>query len=363
MSIEPMAEVKFCYQCGRRIDASKGQCWYCGSRVRRSIRPLRHCHYCGSEVPGAAVKCSHCGEFLDGREKKPDKPPDQMIYVVDKSLLQSGQDRKLLPGRAVPPDVARSLEHRTVMAIEANQPHLIEQPGISFVQPSGQFQGDPDILDVEAEAHTLSGSSRMLPSPEDSTQKQAVGGRGELVPLKGRSQSSSNLPMRRDETPQAVGMRLGLKLGHALASFSKWLLKSMSQDRPVENEVIDAALEDRYRVCESCTEEILTADNFCFHCGTQYHAGPAEGAKRRATTNYPSNAPLFFLLALVSGTHLFVAMEERIPVEPAYLAGASVVLGVWAFLRRRTSLSQLFSILFVVLNIVIFLGFMILGDG
>ncbi len=37
----------------------------------------KRCPFCGGEIPPQVVKCMHCGEFLDGRQRADQPPPQQ----------------------------------------------------------------------------------------------------------------------------------------------------------------------------------------------------------------------------------------------------------------------------------------------
>ena len=65
--------IKFCRHCGRIIAQDSSACPYCGGIVIR-LHLQKECPFCGEIVKAKALKCKHCGEFLDGRDTQPPQP-------------------------------------------------------------------------------------------------------------------------------------------------------------------------------------------------------------------------------------------------------------------------------------------------
>jgi predicted amidophosphoribosyltransferase len=341
--------VRFCHQCGRRIDPQRDQCWYCGASKHRKIRPLKTCSYCGSQVPPEAVKCRHCGEFLDGRDRS--KPaaaeqPQQVVYVVDRALLQAQADRRLLPGQPVPPEVARRLSGPTVQAIEHNRPDLIDDPHVRALPapaPAPEVGGE-SIVDVPAreipEGSEMAGGRKLLPGASRDLVRSGGGGAG----------GSANLPSRREDTPQGVGGGVGGMVGGALAALGRFLIRTAPGKTRPKPEEIEVRREDRYRICEQCQTEMLADDNFCFHCGMQYHAAVSLKEPEKLVM-YRSNTPIYIVIVLLVG--LLWLMGTGIGASlPGWsrpvVAAASLGMCAAAFMRRRTFTSQLVCIVLVV---------------
>jgi hypothetical protein len=118
-----MADVKYCYRCGRRISKEQPDCWYCGTSVHRTIRPERRCPFCDEVVREKAIKCANCGEFLEspleverepaaaeGPAPAPSGPPHARVARVDPPAGTAG---------AIGEEPRRRLEHVTRPKLEA----------------------------------------------------------------------------------------------------------------------------------------------------------------------------------------------------------------------------------------------------
>ncbi|MCW5876548.1 MAG: hypothetical protein KIS85_06660 [Anaerolineales bacterium] len=55
-----------------------------------SAPTIRQCPYCGEEILAAAIKCKHCGEFLnDTHETQSAVTPEPKVVVKEGIFLQS----------------------------------------------------------------------------------------------------------------------------------------------------------------------------------------------------------------------------------------------------------------------------------
>ena len=63
-----------CPSCSQTIQLPKPSPNQPASPIEPPQKQTRDCPFCGEEILLSAIKCKHCGEFLDGRNRKPDTP-------------------------------------------------------------------------------------------------------------------------------------------------------------------------------------------------------------------------------------------------------------------------------------------------
>lgn len=76
--------IKYCRHCGRIIPLESSECPYCDKVVIREHQQ-KECPFCGEAVKAKAIKCKHCGEFLDGRGARP--PDRQQVLHIEKAII------------------------------------------------------------------------------------------------------------------------------------------------------------------------------------------------------------------------------------------------------------------------------------
>ena len=360
---------KFCFQCGRRVDHTRDNCWYCNAPIHRKLRPDRKCPFCGGTVPTSAIKCIHCKEWLDGRPREEVAPVSQVVYMVDPTMLQGGHEQRLLGGHPVPRQIAHQLSRDTVRAIEENDPRMIDQPGIKMLEAPA------DAVDEVLDADVVDASEfqpvGMLPAPEgapegepepegrEAESRDLVHREGGLARTGEGAGGGANLPALRGETPQAVAAKVGLTMGKAIGSAARWLVRNApGRKGPGGGETLETQMDERYRVCENCATEILTADNYCYACGMQYHMTQADEKKRKKVA-YPSNfgnylVVIVMLAALVALDFVKVELPGYVP---HILGAVAAFFSLMAFVQRRSSFSQVFSLVLLIATAVIYFRF------
>ena len=356
MSQSGLKKATFCYRCGRRVSKQLDLCWYCGAPTERWIRQPKRCPFCGEEVRPEAVKCRHCGEFIDGRARQPEPPPpQQIIFVVDRQLLQGRSDLQLLAGRPVPPDVARQLDAQTVRAIETGQPKLLAQPGVRALPAPATDEAVSDAEPVD-DGDSMVRDIVPLKSGGGGVARRGAEPSGNLPALRGREENQ-NLPALSERLAPAV-RDTAFGVGKALIKAGGWLARRMftSPPPPPDDGVMDAQPRDLYQICERCQTEILTKDNFCYHCGMKYHS-PAADIKALAPVIMPDkrlNMGQFLLtIALLTACGVLKKMPDLVPGYGSIVAwvagGLAVSLSIYGVMRGRGFRNKIFSLILGVL--------------
>lgn len=251
-----MAEVKYCYRCGRRVSPEHTDCWYCGATLHRTIRPERRCPYCDEVVRAKAIKCANCGEFLDqpleveketaGRKRgEPEKP----------AAPEAGPRRDRTVEVSARPEPGRAIEQKTRLKLEAptrfrqgkggetdagataESPEVPESVLKGRAKPKDLIRverGERDMATVEVEVEPAEPPARRAGKTEVAIPPEAA---------------------ERGEPPQGLLARI------------KQLFVGAPPPPPPRMEVKERS---RYRICAICGTEILSTDNYCFHCGQKY---------------------------------------------------------------------------------------------
>ena len=388
---ETDVEILYCWRCGKHVKRGPGKCWYCNAATIRTIRPPRHCPFCEQVIPAKAIKCHHCGEFLDGRARPEDvaleleasriqqeqqlqqqqlqhQQPQQITFVIDKAVIGSDQPLMLSGGQQLPPDVQGRLTQQTARAIASNSPDLIDQPGIQALpapetatpaappQPPAALPPAQDVAGSTPPA-ALPGPGVEIPAAGAGPASPAApvtppGGQFPVVP----SATEGQAPVRASQP--GGGALVPASENHPVVPYQETPPKKTARKRKVKRKIKKTKVESRYAVCKVCLTEVLASDNYCFHCGTVLRH-EAAGKRRKESIYYPSNAAyyglslflmaLYVLVGLKPGIIGYVGLELPSVQVVLGLSGVSLLLLVAAFFRRRTSFSQILTVFFLVL--------------
>ncbi len=66
-------QTKTCPYCGEEININAIKCKHCGEFIeekKEEVSGTKICPFCGEEILASAIKCKHCGEFLDESTKR-----------------------------------------------------------------------------------------------------------------------------------------------------------------------------------------------------------------------------------------------------------------------------------------------------
>lgn len=82
----PSGKLK-CKNCGFINEVNADFCQECGSTLKTSHPSIKLCPYCGEEINSKAIKCKHCGEWLDKGVAKKNKSNVESFGNIDWSLI------------------------------------------------------------------------------------------------------------------------------------------------------------------------------------------------------------------------------------------------------------------------------------
>jgi len=333
---EETAGVFYCYLCGKHVGNLQKNCYYCGSSTQRIIRSLRRCPFCDLPVRHKALKCQHCGEFLDGRPRG-QGPPGQpnVTYVIDKAIIGSPQGLPL-PGVGQAGRVGQVGQILGApallgggMAIEEGRRGLI---GYEGPKPAAMSQDeDKRTIDVKA-----------IPAGGGEADKFAVvrQDKGALAPAPAPRNEGKELSVA---APAAPNRRW-------LARFTGSLMRRGGRPSVTGQgeDVVDAEIEPdleklRYRNCPGCATEVLADDNYCFHCGLAL----SPVAKKQDEARAPKEGTNVFLFLGALGAVGGVAawFMGRPPLWTQSCAAAAILCGLIGVFRGRGFVSRLLSLL------------------
>ncbi|NQU45045.1 hypothetical protein HQ520_17305 [bacterium] len=349
------SDTLYCYRCGKRVKRGRGNCWYCNAPTEREIRPSRHCPFCDNIVAQKALKCHHCGEFIDGVTREQVQAATghatHVTFVIDKAVIQGDQPLHLEGGHQVPPEFARLLSPQTVQAIQNNRPNQVDQKGVQALPAPEKSRKVRDVQALPDESH------KALPGPRENS------GTGAIV------RRDEHLPATREEKQ---GFSVTRAASHALAKLTDRVIEAVDQKpEPPESPEPPPAPEipkketSPYANCVVCGTEILREDSYCFHCGTAQRKHKSSAGKKRIldskSTGAIFGATVVILLLQAVLVWQAPVLERFDPFEgrlgfPIALGGLfGILLMIWAFFRQRTVLNQVF--------VVIFLFFVLLFSG
>ena len=325
-------EVRFCYRCGKRVGKNLLNCWYCSSPTMRVIRPPRNCPYCQSRIPTKAIKCAHCGEFVDGRAQP--AAPQHFTLNIDKAVIGPGGLQPMSGPQGQP------------------QPYNPQQ----FYAPPPE---DPSrTLDGQGRQQLPPGGSELL-LPDQGTGGMPLAPKPrQMLPGTGGDASGSSLAPYQGQQPlgqPAPGGADFLALSRRPDSSAGKMVPHVSGATVRGSSMRADAEDDRYAVCPVCQTEILNSDSFCFYCGqvhtasTEKPARPAGGGVIHGESNTYIYALSLVLFALT--TPQLQALHDSDYRWGAI--GAGFLLLIWAFFRNTKLTSRILTVVMILIGIVL----------
>jgi len=271
------------------------------------------------------MKCTHCGEFVDGRASTSGASGGQTVnFVIDKAVFNGEQPVALEGGPRE--NIAGLLTDQTQESIAAEYSNLSDED-------TTPFQPAPDAASGEESSRAVLPSSQVPASSESPPDTDAE-----------------------NDDPDDLEVVDG----------------EVIDDDESESEASD---ESKFAKCSVCGTEVLVEDNFCFHCGSLRRKSeepekssrgkgktkksrraktkkPHRGLKRAAKSSSVSNSAYYFLIGALGIAIAVLGIFQ--PVQFTYwrwevysrhfifiFTPVSLLLIVAAYFRKRNFMSLL----------------------
>lgn len=284
--------VKYCRFCGRLIQLDTADCPYCGANTIR-LREDNICPFCKEAIKPGAVKCRHCHEFLDGRNRPitppaetiPDDAPQQVVIQIEKAIIAGSPD-------GVPTMVRPDGQSIALDAV----PRRALDPGVVAALPPPEHRALPgDVENLPAIVDATAVVSR------PATEEVALPTRPKTKEPKLPARRKSRKPRRQPEvTPDGTPPMPATPVP------------------PVQYE------------CPSCKRWVLEGDNYCENCGRDLSLHPDQREFAEPVLSTVAEFSLGFGLLAPAGFLLETLLGRPWSLSFGVLG---LVLGVWAVPR------------------------------
>ncbi|MBN1517274.1 hypothetical protein JXA32_11990 [Candidatus Sumerlaeota bacterium] len=359
MDLPTQKERNYCWQCGRPVAPQQEKCYFCNSRQIRHISDPRRCPFCFGEIHEKAIKCHHCGEFLNqtaaSAEQAESVPIDaelvesrqsaqqpNIVFFIPAQLSPDGQPRLIPAGEKLSGPALQQLTAQTRKAIESGRPETLDMPGVKALPPAEAKR----VLALEAprassadlevtKTAVIGGSSG--DEPRDAAYE--IIRRPTAAPPSPRGQASTA------DTAKALGASAARGAWKAMLFLAPILVRGIKkiltmrwkkapQQEPEEEET------PRLRNCERCQTEVLYTDKYCYHCGKPFVK--VRKKIKRPPRNIRSNMGHYIGMALCYGAYSIASFGlNRVAALYGdylkyldYILFIPPVIGVLALLRR-----------------------------